>query len=361
MNIAEAVDRCKGFVKSIVKDMNDIESSIKPLLKTSSTDENTLDNVRFKLAKTISEILMAYVKSIIQHIKALSRFIHLMYKVAKQTTNLGVKNWVESVRRGDPGFDGLDMGEEGRFIFVDINSIRVIEIGEYAYIDLGRKNFDALYKMMGFSPGFCILKLFNPDLFSLNGDDLEQEVRTVRLGAKMDDDTSTQSQFGLVFIDVDGLTDTDSKVYNMCKTVFNVSKNSKKNLEFVIYHEIGHVVTGQTESFLGKVIDADEKAVPPVAGFVHYAKDLMESRADAYACLKCGITPEQIVEARYNMGMEQLQQGIEKGYEVDVEYNKNLLNEYRPIMLKNVKDSVKIMRSIVKLSPYQYLRSKFLK
>lgn len=74
----------------------------------------------------------------------------------------------------------------------------------------------------------------------------------------------------------------------------------KLGINFIYYHELGHLLTGQHETIIpnNKIenshIDKNKKFI--FEGFRIYLYSLKENRADAYACLKTGMSPKKVAE-----------------------------------------------------------------
>lgn len=121
---------------------------------------------------------------------------------------------------------------------------------------------------------------------------------------------------------------------------------AKEHFDFVYYHELGHCVTGQFETKFKIAQDC-----------LQYIDNPGENKADAYACLKIGMSIDKLWEFRYRTFLE----SIQEEFNMSKEQAKEIL---KPWILRkeefkhNIKKHMDEFREYVKLGLVGYIRSK---
>lgn len=360
MELAESVDAMKRFIQSISKGVFKLNQTINKAIssdaleKFNSDSDNKSDRAfYFHAALLVSRITMDYIQSMLKSIRTSSKVIGKLYKIAIKTSTLGIKKFYDDIVSGKITEIPFD-AEHPPVKITDASEWKLEEPKkDICFIKPGRrflKDIEVLGAAGGFVPLLMVIKGQNAKADKLypNKDKLRQAMVDGRYGGSAEDHALDHVfTGGVVFIDVDAVTDPKHYVYPLFGSV---------GIEFVYYHELGHVLTGQQESLLktdGDLTDLE------VNGFTMYATLESENKADAYACLRCGISPEKVVEARYK-SLDIWLRSVTNS-EAAIKAHLDSANKVKDIMLNNIKKEMNGMRSIAKLTPYQYLRSKFTK
>ena len=154
----------------------------------------------------------------------------------------------------------------------------------------------------------------------------------------------SNSKLGIILLDTTAINKDP-----IVQTLFGITGN----INFIYYHELGHLLTGQHESTFSLSSDFIKDLSE---GFSLYATNPNENKADAYACLKCGVSPEKVVKIRKELGLKMIEDNIHDEDEKR-RFVENI-ERLESVMLKNIQKEIGNMRSIAKLTPYQYIKSK---
>ena len=378
MNLAEAVDECKGFIDTIQKRVFKINKNVSKFL--SDMDKSKLDNddstprsikELLDLANFISRTLFRYIRSMIQNIQTLSNLINNLYKHAKTSTNLGITTFYSQIKSGD--IKTIPIGTQNGIKEFKINNPgewSLVDKGEVCYIDPGSDFWKFMKQETGIKGGLAFIaaadkdsllahlpKDSNTDLdifsrgnniditdYATDKDKLDSLDAATRDGIKSMDRALSNSKLGIILLDTTSINKDP-----IIQTLFGITGN----INFIYYHELGHLLTGQHESTFSLSSDFIKDLSE---GFSLYATNPNENKADAYACLKCTVPPEKVVKIRKEIGLKMIEDNIHDEDEKR-RFIENI-ERLESVMLKNIQKEIGNMRSIAKLTPYQYIKSK---
>ena len=355
LNLAEAVDDIKYGIKDINKSVLSLGNSAdKTIAKHGKGDVSKNDKAVLEMMLFISRCSMEYTKCIIEHVKHISKVIKGIYKEAKKTTVLGVKAWFADVQAGK--INNIEVAPNTIIDIENPGEWKLVENKGMCYIDPGKtfwKTAGEKHQVIG---GVACVSLIPEGLHEqgVTGFETITSARKTSTGLAAEQGYNDSLRVGLILLDEDGLKDPQNPVYPL----FNMTGK----IDFVYYHELGHLLTGQHETPMDRWDILNGRS-----GFEMYAVSRKEGRADAFACLKCGINPKKVVETRFEL-QSQLYKNVigtqdnEGNLITEQIVNDTIANEekYKEKMLENIQKEMSYMREYVDLNPYQYLKSKYI-
>lgn len=355
LNLAEAVDDIKYGIKDINKSVLSLGNSAdKTIAKHGKGDISKNDKAVLERMLFISHCSMEYTKCIIEHVKHISKVIKGIYKEAKKTTVLGVKAWFADVQAGK--INNIEVAPNTIIDIENPGEWKLVEKKGMCYIDPGKtfwKTAGEKHQVIG---GVACVSLIPEGLNEqgVTGFETITSARKTSTGLAAEQGYNDSLRVGLILLDEAGLKDPQNPVYPL----FNMTGK----IDFVYYHELGHLLTGQHETPMDRWDILNGRS-----GFEMYAVSRKEGRADAFACLKCGINPKKVVETRFELQSQLYKNTIgtkdkEGNLITEQIVNDTIANEekYKEKMLDNIQKEMSYMREYVDLNPYQYLKSKYI-
>lgn len=336
--LAETIDAIKGIIVNVQSDVFNLEKQIHKT-NINNKDMDFINTVELDIFSVSSQLCFNYVRNILEHIKVVTKWIEIFHKAAKGTTLLGIKEEYEIIRNSKPGQYKIPNTE----VYIqEPYEVKLVEDGDMAYFTMSDRDWESLYKAHHVIGGFCVLT---------NSELSDSQIRDI----KHPDDTTNslraarsinykKAELGLIFIDAISVKTRDGGD----KAMFDLTSD----LSFIYYHELGHLLTGQHEAVLKikKNIDRDDIA----HYFKYYAYSDRENRADAYACLKTGITPEMVSSLRHSLCLKYIDKSLQ---------SIKLLDDLKDVerdMCKNIRKEMGHMKKYADLTLLEYIRSSFI-
>ena len=336
--LAETIDAIKGIIVNVQSDVFNLEKQIHKT-NINNKDMDFINTVELDIFSVSSQLCFNYVRNILEHIKVVTKWIKIFHKAAKGTTLLGIKEEYEIIRNSKPGQYKIPHTE----VYIqDPYDVKLVEDGDMVYFTISDRDWEELYRKTQTVAGFCVLT---------NSELSDSQIRDI----KHPDDTTNslraarsinykKAELGLIFIDAISVKTRDGGA----KAMFDLTGD----LSFIYYHELGHLLTGQHEAVLKikKNIDRDDIA----HYFKYYAYSDRENRADAYACLKTGITPEMVSSLRHSLCLKYIDKSLQ---------SIKLLDDLKDVerdMCKNIRKEMGHMKKYADLTLLEYIRSSFI-
>ena len=374
--LAELVDKYKNHIKQL---SNIIFSSDKLLMKSINNVGDYDQNMRVLIndAMTISQNLtLPLIRNIISQIRVISKWVKKIVSYRDAQSVEGLKKLADKINKL-PRNTETTLLPHGYIYDPEQVKLKIIN-KDIAYITLGEKDWKMLASI-GLSVAFCKLNSSNT-LSDLTN------IAMITQNEKNEHQLEINN-IGCIFIneEIDKMPYYESLLFK------------KLGINFIYYHELGHLLTGQHETIIpnNKIenshIDKNKKFI--FEGFRIYAYSLKENRADAYACLKTGMSPKKVAEIRRENIIETTKYGFSEEHinktltEYDTspipddikqkaknhfitttdeirrdflsnEQHKELDKCYDD-MIKNIEKAMSEMKSYVKLSLIDYLKLSF--
>lgn len=336
--LAETIDAIKGIIVNVQSDVFNLEKQIHKT-NINNKDMDFINTVELDIFSVSSQLCFNYVRNILEHIKVVTKWIKIFHKAAKGTTLLGIKEEYEIIRNSKPGQYKIPNTE----VYIqEPYEVKLVEDGDMAYFTMSDRDWESLYKAHHVIGGFCVLtnsELSDSQIRDIkHPDDTTNSLRTARsINYK-------KAELGLIFIDAISVKTRDGGD----KAMFDLTGD----LSFIYYHELGHLLTGQHEAVLKikKNIDRDDIAYY----FKYYAYSDRENRADAYACLKTGMTPEMVSSLRHSLCLKYIDKSLQ---------SIKLLDDLKDVerdMCKNIRKEMVHMKKYADLTLLEYIRSSFI-
>lgn len=336
--LSETIDAIKGIIVNVQSDVFNLEKQIHKT-NINNKDMDFINMVELDIFSVSSQLCFNYVRNILEHIKVVTKWIKIYHKAAKGTTLLGIREEYEIIRNSKPGKYKIPNTE----VYIqEPYEVKLVEDGDMAYFTMSDRDWESLYKAHHVIGGFCVLT---------NSELSDSQIRDI----KHPDDTTNslraarsinykKAELGLIFIDAISVKTRDGGD----KAMFDLTSD----LSFIYYHELGHLLTGQHEAVLKikKNIDRDDIA----HYFKYYAYSDRENRADAYACLKTGITPEMVSSLRHSLCLKYIDKSLQ---------SIKLLDDLKDVerdMCKNIRKEMGRMKKYADLTLLEYIRSSFI-
>lgn len=361
--LAESVDSLKQFVDAIQKVVFNTDNVLQKIIKklSSSNESNKTKQIIYLLARGLSMCIFKYIKDMIKLIQAISKIINKMYKAAQSSTNLGVLDYFKKIQEKQITEITVP-GAPVAFKVEDPSKWKLVENKDMCYIVPDKSFWDQLKESANLVGGVAFTAVVQKEVYEQMGinnidDDMLKtnaaEIKDLGSDKNASDAIKAEKtaldayQIGIIFLDEDYTNNFT------IKSLFDITGN----MNFIYYHELGHLLTGQHETLL-KYTGPNDLVNDIRDGFMEYAVRNVENKADAYACLKCGVSPEKIVQKRKDLALGLAddhfngRDNVPRGYLEKVD-------KYADIMVKNIKKEIGNMRSIASLTPYEYLVSKF--
>lgn len=374
--LAELVDEYKNHIKQL---SNIIFSSDKLIMKSINNVGDYDQNMRLLIndAMTISQNLtLPLIRNIISQIRVISKWVKKIVSYRDAQSVEGLKKLVDKINKL-PRNTETTLLPHGYIYGPEQVKLKIIN-KDIAYITLGEKDWKMLASI-GLSVAFCKLNSSNT---------LSDLTNTAMITQNEKNEHQLEiNNIGCIFIneEIDKMPYYESLLFK------------KLGINFIYYHELGHLLTGQHETIIpnNKIenshMDKNKKFI--FEGFRIYAYSLKENRADAYACLKTGMSPKKVAEIRRENIIETTKYGFSEEHinktltEYDTspipddikqkaknhfittadelrrdflsnEQHKELDKCYDD-MIKNIEKTMSEMKSYVKLSLIDYLKLSF--
>lgn len=262
LKLAKDNDTLRDKVKDFSKAIQELEK--KCASATSSSSDTSAEHFR-NIFLMSTKLTMDTTYNILDNLKSITKCLKAIRDDAVNTSFYAYYLYKEMVNEKK-----VIMTPNGDIIQT-VSDVEVVEDGDKIYIDLN-DNWDAVIEKTGLMGGLAIVN------FNFEGiENANQE---------LDDDSAAMVKGNLIFLD---------RKLRGPKSNLNLIKNSGMTLDFIYYHEEGHVVTGQDEIPLvitDTYTDIDKR----------YFNHVTENSADAYACRKTGVSPSQLAEWRAKLG-----------------------------------------------------------
>lgn len=260
LQLAKDNDALRDKVKDFSKAIQDLESKCSSYISSSSN----AGVEEFRNAFLMStKLTMDSTYNILDNLKAITNCLKAIRDDAVNTSFYAYYLYVAMVEKSkNIPLPGVSIPASG--------NIEIVEDGDKTFIDLN-SNWDTVIEQTGLVGGLALINYKFED---------EQDQ------ASEDEDTETIQNGNIIFLD---------RQMRGYKDDPNFLKGSGMTLDFLYYHEEGHVVTGQDEIPLknrGEMQDVDQR----------YFSHFTENAADAYACKKTGVSVSQVADWRAKMG-----------------------------------------------------------
>ena len=239
----------------IKKAETEIMKSIKKL-ESSSENNNYLYR---NLQKWAAHVPNDRMQTVIYFARYLYKFLRLVYTDTAKNSDLLYRQFMEYISKVK------NLSEIGLFD-IPTDGIKYVNENDKGYISIPSENMEN-------SPlrgGFVFLNRKTSDgLFYTDIIDEKDDINKPFL---------TAMKSGIIFLETD--------LQDLLPAISSLSK------DFVYYHELGHIVTGQNESPInvGELKSLDHGVL--------YTHTSMELRADAFAAIKTGVSLEKVAWAR---------------------------------------------------------------
>ena len=262
LKLAKDNDTLRDKVKDFSKAIQELEKKCASATSSSSTSSAEQFRNIFLMS---TKLTMDTTYNILDNLKSITKCLKAIRDDAVNTSFYAYYLYKEDVNEKKvivtPNGD----------VIQTVSDVEVVEDGDKTYIDLN-ENWDAVIEKTGLVGGLAI------NNYNFEGQENNQQ--------DLDDDSAGIIKGNLIFVD---------RKLRGPKTNPNLIKDSGMTLDFIYYHEEGHVVTGQNEIPLVKTDAYDDVEK-------RYFNNVIENSADAYACRKTGVSPSQLADWRAKLG-----------------------------------------------------------
>lgn len=333
--LAETIDAIKGIIVNVQSDVFNLEKQIHKT-NINNKDMDFINTVELDIFSVSSQLCFNYVRNILEHIKVVTKWIKIFHKAAKGSTLLGVREEYEVIRNSKPGEYKIP---NTNVYIKEPHEVKLIEDGDMVYFTMSDRDWEAIYSAEKIAVGFSVLTNVNLDDKTIRDikypSDLTNEKRKERsINLK-------KSELGLIFIDTVAVKERDGSA----KAMFNLTGD----MSFIYYHELGHLLTGQHENGITrrKAIDPNDIAYT----FKYYAYTDREIKADAYACLKTGVSPEKVASMRHSLCLKFMNPELKTLKMIDD------LKDIERDMLINIRKEIGHMKKYADLTLLEFIKS----
>lgn len=336
--LAETIDAIKGIIVNVQSDVFNLEKQIHKT-NINNKDMDFINMVELDIFSVSSQLCFNYVRNILEHIKVVTKWIKIFHKAAKGSTLLGVREEYEVIRNSKPGEYNIPNTDVN---IQDPHEVKLIEDGDMVYFTLSDRDWEELYNVHKVAAGISVLTNANLDDKTIR--DMKHPIDLLNEARQEKSISFKKSELGLIFLD----TIAVKKRNGSAKALFDLTGD----MSFIYYHELGHLLTGQHENgtIHSKPIDPDDV----VYSFKHYAYSNRENKADAYACLKTGISPEKVVNVRMSLCLKFMNP------ELLTLKMKDDLRDIERDMLRNIRKEIGNMKKYADLTLLEFIKSSFI-
>ena len=336
--LAETIDAIKGIIVNVQSDVFNLEKQIHKT-NINNKDMDFINTVELDIFSVSSQLCFNYVINILEHIKVVTKWIKIFHKAAKGTTLLGVREEYEIIRNSKPGQYNIPNTDVN---IQDPHEVKLIEDGDMVYFTLSDRDWEELYNVHKVAAGISVLTNANLDDKTIR--DMKHPIDLLNEARQEKSISFKKSELGLIFLDTIAVKERNGSA----KALFDLTGD----MSFIYYHELGHLLTGQHENgaIHTKPIDPDDV----VYSFKHYAYSSRENKADAYACLKTGISPEKVVNVRMSLCLKFMNP------ELLTLKMKDDLRDIEIDMLRNIRKEIGNMKKYADLTLLEFIKSSFI-
>lgn len=319
LEVADILDKRKFGLKEFYSKIENIQNKIKTNI--SKLEENMLKSKNLLLLERnyITKVLSNY----IYNIKRIQKILRVIYKDACRTTSLGYYKFIKKCQEDKTFYtkSGYDK------MFGNPHSLKIVDDGKYLFIDFNKNEAKSLIEdgEIAFTKTSTVTEL---DITSGVVIDMDNQVKSF-------DSKDNILEFNLIFI--------CSKIVRS-GYLTPLNETIRLNFDFVYWHEVGHIVTGQNEfdyNFTtGGMYD------PLINQVEAYIKSDLENKSDAYAMLMTGLSLDQVWEERikyFNVVVENMKNKISLN-------NKDSIKEF-----KRWKETIKSRKEEYKTNVYKHI------